>query len=189
MDVYSLNQMWGAVVLRGFLAIAFGIAAVFWPGETLVTLLYLFATYVLVSGVMNQIVGLFNLNDAGSFWGRILLVLLGFFEMGVGVYLLRHPHATFATLILLIGLVLIVRGVFELFAGIFGDGGATYRVVLVLGGLLALAAGILMLFQPVAAGVAFVWILGVYALITGPLLVALGYDAKHALARAGSRSR
>lgn len=181
MEVYNLKEMWGAIAFRGIVSIIFGIAAVFWPGETLVTLVYLFGAYVLVSGLINEVVGLTNFNDAGSFWGRLFLVLLGLVEIGVGVYLLRHPHVAFATLIIIIALTFLARGLFELFAGIFGEGTSLYRTVLVIGGLLAVAVGVIMFFQPVASGVAFVWILGLYALITGPLLLALAFEAKNAV--------
>jgi uncharacterized membrane protein HdeD (DUF308 family) len=169
-------------------SILFGIAAVFWPGITIVTLLYLFGAYVLVTGLTNMVVGIGNVGGSGgSFWGRIFLILLGILEVGVGVYLFRHPLLSFKTLILLIGLTLIVIALFDLFAGIFGDGSPTYRTVLVLTGLLAGIAGVIMLFQPVSGGVAFVWILGLYSLITGPLLLALAFEAKDALAPGKSR--
>lgn len=181
MDESTLKNLWGALAFRGAASILFGIVAVFWPGLTLVTLVYLFGAYILASGLINLVVGLTNLGgEAGTFWGRILLLLLGLGEIGVGVYLLRHPLVTFTTLILIIGIVLIVRGLFDLFSGIFGEGGPTYRTVMVIGGLIAAAAGILLLFQPASAGVAFVWILGLYALVTGPLLVAMAFEAKNA---------
>lgn len=181
MDESTLKGMWGALAFRGFISILFGLAAVFWPGLTLTTLVYLFGAYILATGLVNQIVGLTNLGGgSGNFWGRILLILLGLFELGVGVYLLRHPLVSFATLVLIIGLSLIVRGLVDLFGGIFGDGGAMYRTVMIMGGLLAGLAGVIMLFQPVAGGVAFVWVLGLYALITGPLLLALAFEAKNA---------
>lgn len=63
MDESSLKDMWGALAVRGMAAIAFGIAAVFWPQITLVTLVYLFGAYILVSGIVNLIVGLTNLKD------------------------------------------------------------------------------------------------------------------------------
>jgi uncharacterized membrane protein HdeD (DUF308 family) len=180
MDESTLKNLWGALALRGVVSILFGIVAVFWPGLTLVTLVYLFGAYVLASGLVNLIIGLTNLGgNKGTFWGRLLLMLLGFGEVAVGVYLLRHPLVTFATLILIIGIVLIVRGLFDLFAGVFGEGGATYRTVMIIGGLIAALAGIVLLFQPAASGVAFVWILGLYALVTGPLLVAMAFEAKN----------
>lgn len=181
MDEATLKDMWGALALRGMAAILFGLAAVFWPGLTLVTLVYLFGGYIVASGLVNLVVGLTNLSGAtDSFWGRILLLVLGVGEIGIGVYLLRHPLVTFATFILLIGITLIVRGLFDLFAGIFGEGSATYKTAMVFGGLVAAVAGVVLLLQPASAGVAFVWILGLYALISGPLLVALAFDAKKA---------
>lgn len=182
MDEVTLREMWGALALRGMVAILFGLAAVFWPGLTLVTLVYLFGAYILASGLVNLVVGLTNLGGAESFWGRVLTLLLGAGEIGVGVYLLRHPGVSFATLILVFGLTLIVRGLFELFAGIFGEGSATYKATMVLGGLLAGIVGVILLFQPASGGVAFVWVLGLYALITGPLLLAMAFDAKKAAA-------
>jgi uncharacterized membrane protein HdeD (DUF308 family) len=193
MDEVTLREMWGALALRGMVAILFGLAAVFWPGLTLVTLVYLFGGYVVASGLVNLVTGLTNLNGEGvSFWGRILTLMLGAAEIGVGIYLLRHPHVSFATFILLIGLTLIVRGLFDLFAGIFGEGSATYRVTMIVGGLVAGVAGVVLLLQPVSSGVAFVWVLGLYALIVGPMTIALAFDAKHAaneLAADGSRAR
>jgi uncharacterized membrane protein HdeD (DUF308 family) len=142
-------------------------------------LVYLFGGFIVASGLINLLVGLTNLTGGGNtLWGRILLILLGIGETAVGVYLLRHPGVSFATFILVIGLVLIVRGVIELFSGIFGEGGPMYKTVNIIGGLLAAVVGIILLFQPVEGGVAFVWVLGLYALITGPLVLAFAFEAK-----------
>ncbi|HVX57507.1 MAG TPA: DUF308 domain-containing protein [Candidatus Saccharimonadales bacterium] len=182
MDVYNLSEMWGALALRGMVAIFFGVVAVFWPGLTIITLLYLFAAYAIVTGLINEIIGLVNVGHSGrSFWARILLILLGMAQIGVGVYLFRHPHATFNTFIVLIGLTLIVTALVDLFAGAFGDQESGHRAVLFLTGLVSGIAGVIMLFQPAKSGVAFVWVLGIYALITGPLLLALAYEAKRIL--------
>ncbi|HSX30322.1 MAG TPA: DUF308 domain-containing protein [Candidatus Saccharimonadales bacterium] len=180
----QLSHLTGGLVLRGVVAILFGIAAVFWPGITLLTLLYLFATFLLIGGVFELVYGIGRLGSAGtSVLTRVLTPLLGLLQMGVGVYLLRHPHVTFATFILLIGFILIIRGVFEVVEGLFEEGPSLYRIVMILVGLLAALAGILILFQPKAAGVAFVWILGLYALITGPMLIAAAVET-HKLSRA-----
>ena len=180
MDEATLRNMWGALALRGMAAILFGIAAVFWPGITLVTLVYLFGAYILVSGLINQVSGLVNLGGGDdTLWNRVLLILVGLAEVAVGVYLLRHPLVTFATLILIIGLTLIIRALVDLFSGIFGDSNGNYRMMHIVGGLLSGIVGVIMLFQPAASGVAFVWVLGLYALVTGPLLVAMAFDLKN----------
>lgn len=171
----AVKPMWEALMVRGIAGILFGIAAVFWPSLTLVTLVYIFSIYILISGLVGIVTGVSHLVK-GNNW--FLGLLLGFAELAVGVYLVRHPAVTFATLILIIGLILIARGVFEVVMGLIDDNMATQKLLLVVGGLLSAIVGIIVLLQPAAGGVAFVWVLGVYALITGPILVALSLDVK-----------
>lgn len=179
-DARYLSSYWWVLTLRGISAILFGLAAVFWPGITLVTLVYLFSAFILATGIIGIVQGLTNVGRAGIDW--ILTLLLGFLEVGVGVYLLRHIEVSFETFILLIGFVLIVRGVLEVVVA-FNEENSTTRTLLMIGGVAAALAGVVVLRQPVAGGVAFVWVLGVYALIAGPLLIALSIDAKQALDR------
>lgn len=172
-----LSSNWWVLTIRGIAAILFGLAAVFWPGLTLVTLVYLFSAYILVSGIVSLVHGVISLGEglAGLF-----TLLLGFVEIGVGVYLLRHTNVAFSTLILLIGFTLIVRGVLETVAA-FGADPGTNRTLLMVGGLIAVLTGIVVLAQPVSAGVTFVWVLGIFALVTGPMLIALSMEARAAL--------
>lgn len=167
-----------ALALRGVVAMLFGIAAVFWPGITLVTLVYLFSAFILASGLVTLIMGLVDASrERESVLGLVLSVILGIVEIGVGVYLIRHIGVAFATLILLIGFVLILRGLIEIFSGLFeSETSAMYRTANVIVGSLAVIAGVVLLFQPASGGVAFVWILGLYALLTGPLMIALAMD-------------
>lgn len=174
------NETWGALALRGVLTIIFGFAAVFWPGLTLVTLVYLFSAFILANGIVGLVLGLSNSrNEDSSLLGKVLAVALSVLEIGVGVYLLRHVNVSFKTFILLIGLTLIVRGVIDFFVGLFEAEGAMYKTAMIIGGILAAVAGAIILSQPVTAGVAFVWILGLYALVMGPLLVAMAMDIKN----------
>lgn len=173
----AMSKLTGGLVLRGVVAIIFGIAAVFWPGITILTILYLFSAFLLIGGVFELVYGISRLGHEGtSVLTRVLTPLLGLLQIGVGVYLLRHPHVTFTTLILLIGFILIIRGVIELVEGLFEEGPSTYRVVMIVIGLLAVLAGILVLTQPRAASVAFVWILGLYGLVVGPLMLAAALE-------------
>lgn len=174
----TVKDLWGALLLRGIMATLFGVAAVFWPGITIVTLVYLFSGFILASGLVGLVTGLMASKDTAL--NRMLVIIVSLLEVGVGVYLLRHPLVSFGTLILLISLTLIVHGVFDVVGGLFETGAsATYRLLAVVAGLLAALAGIIILFQPQSAGVAFVWLLGLYALLTGPLLIALSFDVKN----------
>ncbi len=171
------DELWGLGVAEGIIALLFGIAAVFWPGLTIVTLLYLFATFILISGVINLLSGIFHVGVGLGAW--LLKILLAVVQIGIGIYLLRHPHVSFATLILLIGFGLIIRGVFEIVMAFMENINGRSRSMLVIAGLLAGLAGIIVLFQPVASGIAFVWILGLYALVVGPMTIASTLRGHH----------
>lgn len=178
MNADALKPMWESLVVRGVAGILFGIAAVFWPALTLVTLVYIFSIYILVSGVVNVVESVTSMVRGGSWLWKLVL---GVAELGVGLYLVRHPNVSFETFVLVAGLVLIARGVFEVVMAVVEDVAATEKTLMTIGGVLAVAAGIFILLQPVSAGVTFVWVLGLYALVTGPVWIALGVDAKRAL--------
>jgi uncharacterized membrane protein HdeD (DUF308 family) len=165
------------MVFEGLVSIAFGVAAVFWPGLTILTLLYIFASYILVMGLINMMSGIFQIKTNPSSW--YLKLLVGVLEIGAGVYLLRHPKVTFATFILLIGFALIFNGLFRIVVSLSEKLPSTIKTFLLIAGVLSLGVGVFVLFQPVTSGVAFVWILGLYALITGPLMIAAANDLSH----------
>jgi len=164
------KENWWALVLGGVATIIFGVAAVFWPGLTLIVLLYLFSAYVLVSGIVNVMAGLGTLGKVDSWF---LPVALGAFELGVGVYLLRHVAVKFSTFIILIGFVLIARGVIEAVGAYFDTRlAARARALNYISGIGALVAGIVILFAKQAQGVSFVWVLGLYAIVVGTIQIA-----------------
>lgn len=169
------SEMWWVGVVEGLAAIVFGIAALFWPGLTLVTLINLFSAFVLVWAIAEIIGSLMSINSDNLWW---LSLLFGLFGLGVGVYLVRHPHVTFATLVLLIGFTLIVRGLLDVVGAFLGKQLATLRMLSILVGAVGIVIGIVVLRQPVASGVAFVWLLGLYALIYGPLTLAMALDLR-----------
>jgi uncharacterized membrane protein HdeD (DUF308 family) len=45
----------------------------------------------------------------------------------------------------------------------------------------AIAAGIVLLFQPVSGGIAFVWLLGLYAIIFGILIAVVSLETRQEL--------
>lgn len=175
-EMRALQTYWWALTLRGIAAVLFGVAAVFWPGITLVTLVYLFASWILVDGVIRVVTGISRIGDNQL---GFLTMVVGLLEIGGGVYLLRHPLVTFATLVLIIGFTLVVAGVVEVVSALSSNEGATSKTLAVIIGVAAVLAGILMLFQPASSGVAFVWILGLYGLITGPVLIAMSLELRN----------
>jgi uncharacterized membrane protein HdeD (DUF308 family) len=171
----AINELWWTGLVGGVLALFFGITAVFWPGLTLVVLVYLFSGFILAFGVLYLLVGLMSIRRRSSWW---VTALVGALAIGGGVYLVRHPAVSFTTFVLIVGLLLIARGLLDL-ARVFVDrlDGAT-KTFMAIVGVAGIIAGILILAQPVTGGVAFVWILGLFAIIDGILGIAIALELR-----------
>ncbi len=164
-----IQQVWWLLLLRGIFLILFGVLTVVWPGITLVTLAIIFAAYIFVSGVINIVQGLVGVKTY-RYW--FLALLLGLLEIAVGVYALAHPLISVGAFVTLIGFLFCARGIFEIAVAFDTVYGGAVRTYLAIAGILSLIAGVAVLAYPAAGGLAFTWVLGVYALIAGPILIA-----------------
>src|SRR3712207_2285127 len=80
------GRVWWTLVLRGAVAVLFGLAALFWPGKTLFVLILFFGAYTLVDGVF-AIVG--GIMDSSRRW---LLLIEGVLGVVAGLILLARPR-------------------------------------------------------------------------------------------------
>ncbi len=173
--VNVISELWWLTLMQSLLAIFFGIAAIFWPGLTLVVLDYLFSAFILIWGIIEIVEGLMGVGRRDTWWLTLLFGLVG---LVVGVYLVRHPGVSFATFILLIGLTFIVRGIFDVVGTFLDNRSATHRILTLIVGAAAVAAGIFTLLQPATSGVAFVWVIGLYALIFGVISFVIALEGR-----------
>ncbi len=171
-------ELWWLALMQSMLAIFFGIAAIFWPGLTLVTLDYLFSAFVLVWGIIEIVGALMSIGRRDTWW---LTMIFGLVGLVVGVYLVRNPGVAFATFILLVGATLVVRGLFDIIGTFLDRRSTTHRILLLIVGIAAVIAGIIVVLQPAVAGVTFVWVIGLYALIFGVVTLAIALEARREL--------
>lgn len=171
-----------SLLLQGIVSVLFGVAAVFWPGITLSTLVYLVSIFLVVDGIVVLILGFANLGKKPNI--ATLLVVLGFLQLVIGAIFFRWPDVALETIILVLGLLLVVRGIFSLahtFSGRFAL--ATSRALQAVLGLISLLVGLILIVYPITTTLVVVWIVGLYALITGPVLLAMAVDVGKALAK------
>jgi uncharacterized membrane protein HdeD (DUF308 family) len=173
----NLNNIWWMLLVRGLLLLVFGFIAILWPGLTFTAFVLAFAIYIIAAGVINIVA---SIGGIGRMQLWFLNLILGIFEVGVGVYAVKNPGITAAALIVLVGLTFVVRGILEMVAAFTEDLDGRNRGLFTILGLLSLAAGVIIWLYPVGSALAFTWILGIYALVGGPLLIALGIEAKAA---------
>ncbi len=174
-DKEIARQLWWAWLVRSVALIVFGIFAVVWPGLTLGLISVAFALFLIISGIVDIIGAVVSVGKK-SMW--FLLLVLGVLEAGLGVYLLRHSLLELGVFIALVGISLIVKGILEVISAFDQPHTGGQKTLMVLLGLIAVVAGVVVLAHPVSGGLVFVWALGVYGIIAGAFGVALAIKAR-----------
>jgi len=176
----GFSKNWWNLLVRGILAVLFGVMAFAVPGWTLLTLAMLYGVYALIDGVLSIWFG------AGSrAWPLMLFGLLG---IAAGIFTLYVPWATAVALLYMIGAWAIVRGIFEIVTAIRLRHEITNEWSLGLAGLVSVLVGLMFLGRPGAGALALVWLIGAWAIISGLLLIKLALRVRSLPDRLGKFS-
>ncbi|HEV7842287.1 MAG TPA: HdeD family acid-resistance protein [Pyrinomonadaceae bacterium] len=163
---------WWTLVLRGLVAIIFGLLTFVWPGISLVALVFLFGAYALVDGAFAIVAGIRAPREYKRWW---VLLIEGIFSVIAGVLAFAVPGITALFLLGLIAAWAILTGVMEIVAAIQMRKYITGEWLMILSGIASILFGGLLLWNPGAGALAVVWIIGAYAIVFGVLLVGLGF--------------
>jgi uncharacterized membrane protein HdeD (DUF308 family) len=169
----ALAENWWLLLLRGLVAIAFGVIAFFWPDITLVALTYLFGIYAIVDGVV-AIWAAFNapLGDAGPRWW---LGLSGVVSILAGIAAFAYTGMTTLVLLMVIAIWAIIIGIVQIWGAIELRKILDDTWLLGLTGALSIAFGVILIAKPGAGAVALVWTIGWFAIVFGGLYIALAF--------------
>jgi uncharacterized membrane protein HdeD (DUF308 family) len=167
----ALARNWWSLVIRGLAGIAFGVITFLWPAITLTALVFLFAAYALIDGVMS-IVGAVRAAERRERWGA--LVLEGLAGLAACAVTVLWPAITVLALVVVIGAWAIVTGVFEVAAAIRLRQYISGEWLLALAGAASIIFGFLILFMPIAGALVVALWVGAYAFIFGVIEVILG---------------
>jgi uncharacterized membrane protein HdeD (DUF308 family) len=169
---FALARNWWSLVIRGFLGIAVGILTFLWPGITLLALVFLFAGYALVDGVVN-LTGAMRAVAAHERWGALLAE--GIFGIAAAVITFFWPRITVLGLVIVIAAWAIITGIAEIAAAVLLRRHISSEWLLVLGGIASIVFGVLVAAVPAAGALVIALWFGAYALLFGIILVALGF--------------
>ncbi len=179
--VARVGSHWGWVLAFGIITLLVGIAALAWPGRTLVVVAVLFGIQLIVMGIF-RFVGAFASDDLTG-GTRVLLALLGVLSLIIGLYAVRHVLITVLALALLLGIFWTVSGVVELFTAIshrqMRNRGWTAVMSIV-----SILAGIVVLAYPGISLVALAVVLSVWLIIFGAMQITASFRIRSLSARA-----
>ena len=180
-DVRNLGAVaaryWWVLLVRGILLIALGIMIFAWPKATVLVILWLFAAYLIVDGIMALAEGFGERRDGQpSTW----FFIHGVLAIAFGIAVLVWPSATATVVVWVIAFWAILAGI----AGIAGGLGLRKQpesgwVWFLAWGVLALAFGIAMLFDP-TVGLTVLWLIAIWAILAGLVLAIASFFVRKA---------
>jgi uncharacterized membrane protein HdeD (DUF308 family) len=175
-----LARHWWVFLVRGLVAIAFGLVGLFYPEATLVAFILFYGLFALIDGVFAVVSAVLGKERAGPRWWLALVGVLGIVA-GLVTYL--WPGITALALMMVIGVWALVYGVFEIVGAIRLRKEIDNEWLLLVHGVLAVLFGIMALARPGAGALALIWLIGSFALASGVVLIIFAFRLrKHAAA-------
>ena len=167
-----LAENWWALAIRGIAAIIFGVLALLFPSITLTVLVILFASYAFVDGVFTIFAAFRNRSDRSHLW---VLLLEGVLGIAVGILTLFWPGITTLALLSFIAAWAIFTGILEIVAAVRLRKEIEGEWLLILGGIASVLFGILLVMNPSTGAITIAWLVGIYALIFGFIMLGLAF--------------
>lgn len=166
----ALAKGWWMLAIRGLVALAFGLVALFWPGMALGALIVFYAIFMLFDGA-------FAIGAAlgRSSWNRAWLPLLivGLVSLLAGVFSVIRPGLTDVALLYLIAGWAIVSGMIEIITSFKLRQFLPDELLWVSTGILSLLFGLLLVILPSPS--AGLWLVASFAFVHGILQLAFAF--------------
>jgi len=168
----QLFRNWWLFAVRGVIAIVFGLLALIWPGSAVLALVFLFGAFALVDGIFAVAAGIASHGHFERWWAVLLEGLSG---IVIGILTFFWPDITALLLLYFIATWAVITGIFEIMAAIKFRHVIPGEWAMILNGLLSVVLGILLFVFPAAGAVSLVWLIGIYAIAAGFMVMIFAF--------------
>lgn len=152
---------WWTIALRGLVAIAFGILAMFAPGAAFLFLVLLFGAYAIFDGALALVLAAQRIQPRGA------LILRGIVSIAAGVIAFVWPGISAFALLVVIAAWAIVSGALEIVMAFQMRKQLEGEWLIALEGVLSVAFGVLLLLSPLVGAIVLGLWIGAWALVIG----------------------
>jgi len=132
-------------MLRGLVAISFGVLAFVWPGQTLLTLVLIYGAFALIDGILAIVGALLGRTESSATW---LLIATGILGICAGAVTLTLPGLVVTGLVVYVGAWAMIRGLIDAFQAIQLRRDVPDIWPQLVSGLLSIAFGLLVFMAP-----------------------------------------
>jgi len=166
-----MARAWWTFILRGVIAILFGLVCLFFPPLAIIGLATLFGFWLIMDGVTG-LTGAWSARGSGGWWVSLLEGIAG---LVAGFLAIVWPVTTAFVLVLLVGAWAILTGVFEIWTAIRLREHIKGELFLAIAGVISALFGLYVIIFPGAGILSVLWLIAVFALAFGVTLIALGW--------------
>jgi uncharacterized membrane protein HdeD (DUF308 family) len=171
----AVRSHWWLFLLRGILAITFGVLTLWWPGATLVVLMAFIAAYALVDGIV-AIASAFQLRRSFNRWWIVLLH--GVISAVFGVWAFVQPALSLWYIVISVSVWMVLASIAQFaLAGVQRTLGGN-SIWAVLGGVVSLFIAVAAIVYPHVAVAAVLALIAWLSLLGGALSLVVAFSIR-----------
>lgn len=149
------------LTISGAIAVAIGLAALIWPSITARIFAFLVGAFFLTEAIVDFVSrGRTRLYT----WSSIIQGVVG---LAVALILVVSPGSALRIVVVMIAIWLLIRGVLHAYVAVEARRQSGFPMLSGVTGAVSILVGLLLAFRPEAGIVAFSWLIGIYAILTG----------------------
>jgi len=175
-----LSRYWWMTLLRGLFWILFGIVVLATPGISLLSLTLALGIIMFVDGVINVINAFSGRKEHDDWW---VLLLVGLAGVGVGILTFYNPAVTALAVVFYVAIWAVATGLLEIVAAVRLRKQIQGEVWLALAGIASVVFGVLLVARPAAGALTLLWLIAIYAIAFGILLLLLAFKVRSGVKR------
>jgi uncharacterized membrane protein HdeD (DUF308 family) len=181
--VQLFSKFWWSFVVRGFVAVLFGLVVLLWPASSLDFLVLSFGIFALLQGILSTVPGVSKLG--GRIYFLLIEGMVGILAgvltfLGPGIGRMLWPEVATRTLLVFITLWAFLTGISEVIGSFRLPTEIKAKWLITLSGFVCLLLGLVLLFRSALGAVGNAWVIGLFTIVFGLLWSFVGFKARKA---------
>ncbi len=170
-----VRKTWQTLLVQGLISVVVGLILLFWTQISLFLLIVFFGAYALIDGISGAFGAFVHRKEHPDWW---VWLVLSIFSILFGLAILFWPRLTGLVLLYLIAARAVVMGGMELVSAFRMRRGTNLWWLMLATGAFSVLFGLVIFFWPGATALALVWLIGLYLVMVGFLLIGLAFLAR-----------
>ena len=177
------SKFWWSFVVRGFVAVLFGLFVISWPGLSLDGLVFTFGIFALLQGILSTVPGVSE--HGGRIYFLLIEGIVGILAgvltfLGPGLGRIFWPEVATMTLLFFIAFWALLSGIAEVIGSFRLPGAIKAKWLITLSGIVCLLLGLVLLFRSGLGAVGNASVIGLFTIVFGLLWSFIGFKARKA---------